>query len=355
MNRALKELYEKASFPVATVDRDCCITWANPSACQRYPALFCENGLQALTQLPDDRDLFVRCYQNQTAASFRPRQAEYRHLCFTLSPLPNQRELLVIVAEENTARVGSEGYVRAVSSYGLPALRSITGRLLDGLDAVRAGCLDLPHSVRDGLEEASRCCSEFLCVSDHFSLFSQLSDTHKARFTLCDTSGYFRELLAAVRQILGDQAPKVDIQGEYDLVLDHDLVGRTLLILLGITLEFGTEEPDTRILLTDEEMTLTVSVKVPPETNEEYIRSGLGLSVVEHVVALHKGTCSACCEDGHLSIVASFLSGKNESPLSVDIRSDRQYISDRFSMVYLEMDKFAHGKRSNGKSKGTSL
>lgn len=241
-----------------------------------------------------------------------------------------------------------------MAAHSVPALRDIVARLCVNLDSIRAGCINLPSSASVALDQATRCCSELICASDHLALYAELSGGRQPNFSICDTSAYFRELLDAVRRLLGTRAPQMEIRGHHSVLIDHDMVGRILLLLIANGLEHGDGDLSVSILLSPEEMTLTVSNHISAEAHGKTAGIGLGLTLVDMVASLHHGTCTVSDQDDHFVVVVTLPSAHGEEVSSISVRTETQYLTDRFSMVYLEMDKYARPKSSTDKKKSQS-
>ncbi len=339
MNDAAKKLYQKASFSVATVTRDGRVSWCNNAMHRDFPDLlkpgglasyirFAENWEQLAQSVEDNVPLTLTIFYNGSPLSlyFSPMPEKGEELLLTITRLP-----------VSSSSVNPSSW--RLTAQSVPVMQDIVSRLCMNLDSIRSGISDLSSPASVALEQASRCCSELLCEADRLALFNDLSCGRQPLFTHCNTANYFSELLNAVCRLLGEKAPRIDIRGRHDVTIDHELVGRSLLILISNGLEHDTGDLSVSLLLESDELTATVSNRIQEETPEEAFPDGLGFTLVHAVTDLHRGTFSTHCRNGRFTAVMT-LPSCTDTPSDVEVHSQTHYLTDRFSPVYLEMDKF---------------
>lgn len=352
-DKTIRELYEKAEFPVATVDANAYITWANTFAKENYPELFRRDGLRLLARFSDERMMIGRLVRNGIGATFRPRQMGYSHLQITLTPLPEtgKEMMLTLTADKKNnpvdARFGS-----GMIECAVPALRASVARVCENIDLARAG-IETDRSMSNAVAN----CGELLGGLSRLELFSLLSTGGAPYMTKSDTAKYFREIATAVDCVLKENAPEWVIEGEGELTIDHKLISRVFLMLIANALEHGDGELRALIRVADEHLTLNVSNKlregddpnvkdaVRPfvsisSAEKQNDRAGMGLTVAKLAINAHRGGMEVESKDGRFSVTLEIPDAKKRWPEKIAVMSAEEYISDRFSVVFLELGKY---------------
>jgi len=348
LNKAIKALYEKVPFPVATVDKNAYITWANDAAKKRYPVLLSREGLRSAARFAEEREKLSRLVKENRGASFCLRQEEA--LLFTFTPLPEGgKELLLTVSDKPEAN--TPGGLLAVA---VPHLREEVEHLFAGADNLFGGRKMSP-AVQKNVTALCELLAELTNSVDHMELYQGLAD-YAPSYAIGNTAGYFRELLDAVCRLLGENAPKTSVKGHGWIVTDYPLITRMLLLLLANALEHGAGEAAVT-LHTDEELSITVTnrlrqdVTFPAvdELTRDYVsvtngdvnhRLGIGLPLVKKIVSLLGGSLTLAAENGRFTVSAVLPSAKIENPVPCGMKSAEEYLSARYGMLYTELGKF---------------
>lgn len=352
-DKTIRELYEKAEYPVATVDANAYITWANTYAKENYPELFRRDGLRLLARFSDERLQIGRLVRNGIGATFRPKQIGYSDLQFTLTPLPQTgKEMMLTLSADKKNGSGDIRFGGGMIECTAPALRAAVSKVCENIDLARAGV-----ETERYMSKAIANCGELLGGISRLETYSFLSTGGTPYMTKSDTGRYFREMAAAIDRVLKENAPEWEITGEGELIMDHKLISQVLLMLIANALEHGKGDMRAKISVTEERLILNVSnlLREGESTDTENAvkpfvsisseetpndRAGLGLSIARLAARTHHGSMDVECKDGRFAVILEIPNTKRRWPERAAVMSADEYISDRFSPVFLELNRY---------------
>lgn len=352
-DKTIRELYEEAEYPVATVDANAYITWANTYAKENYPELFRRDGLRLLARFSDERMMISRLVKNGIGATFRPRQMGYSDLQITFTPLPQTgKEMMLTLTGDKKNNPVDARFGSGMIECAVPALRASVAKVCQNIDLARAG-IDTDASMSKAVAD----CGELLGVIGRLEAFSFLSTGGTPYMTKSDTGKYFREIAAAVDRVLKENAPQWDIQGEGELIMDHKLISHAFLMLIANALEHGDGELKATVNVSDEHLSLSVSNKLREGTEvdtENAVRpfvsidseerpndrAGMGLTIAKLAVRAHHGGMHVDCKENSFSVSLEIPNTKRRWPDRAAVMSADDYLSDRFSIVMTELGRF---------------
>ena len=349
MNKPIKELYENAPFPAATVDKNSYITWANARAKEKYPALFLRDGLRSLARFSDERELIGRLVKENVGATVRLRGTE---LAFTFTPLPEKGKEMLLTLSEGVKEPTDLGGGLLVSA--VPALRDTLSRLCETAETPTDK--RLPASVSGRFGSFRKELAALTGTTDHMALYAALENGLQPELRIGNTSHYFSELLAACCRLLGDKAPATSVHGHGWIVTDYPLAERLLLMLLANALEHGDGETSVTVE-TDGELRVAVKNRLRGEDNpftpEEWKtafvsftadapndRLGIGLTLSHEIAERLGGKLELSVEDGVFVAAAVLPSAPVEEPTPLKMKREADYLADRYGAVYAELMRF---------------
>ena len=346
-NKEIKELYSDVLYPVATVDANSYITWANKAAKELYPNLFRRDGLRRLARFSDERVLISRYVKNNIGATITPRQIGYTNLKLTLTPLPeNGREMLLTLSVDRKFSPIDTGFGAGMIACTMPKIRETMKKLCADIEA-------LGDDIGEHAQSAIKSAGEMINTADHLSLFSDLSLGAQPRATACDTQAYFGELADAVKSVLKDTDISFNVNCKEEVVVDHALVARAVLMLIANAVEHGSGKTQADISTSDGELIIKIrndatdaasidetQVVYPyfsgVEDEDGNDRVGIGLTLAQMIAKAHKGSLRIGTSDG-FEVTLTVPSERKRNVPATAMRSKNDYIADRFSPVMLEL------------------
>ena len=355
MNKDIKEMYEQARYPAALVDANSYILWANSAARETYPELFRRDGLRKLARFSDERTLISRLVRNGIGATLRPRQIGYTNLQLTFTPLPDTgKEMLLTVSADKKYAPCSAGFGAGIVACAAPAVRDAVAQVCDNIDLARGSDAE---NARKALNRALSCCSELVSTVDHMEMFAKLSSGGTPDFTVCDTAEYFSGLIDGVSRMLKTPRLTYNVKDGERLVIDHELMGRALLMLIANALEHGDGEISVNVTADEGELLMSVSngLKYDGAPSQDDVvkpyfsftedaagndRIGIGLTVVDLAAKAHGGSIEVSSKEGKFEVSVRVPSSRTDKAPDAVMRTEQQYIADRFSPISVEMEKY---------------
>jgi len=358
-------IYKSASVPVAVLDSNLMVEWANEAALKAHPSLSQGDGLFLLLPAPFSKDLLTRL---KTGFGEQPVEIPL--------PLSNCRLSLhaidpddpttgyLLHSLDDKAPGGSalhpEGAERLISVFS-SQFRAPISSISSSLSVLRANPLMEEHpELEEVLFNINQNCYQMLRGSINLTEYvRQQSMEVVLKRSMVDFKELLSQLCDAARIVTGHIGIPLSCELPDESILlscDQNRMVQAILQLIANSCRFTREGNEITVSLRQTDDSVVVSVRdrgvgIPSQVQEmvfdpyfsydpdgaPFAGMGLGLTVFKYTITLHGGTVGLS-SDAEGTTVFFTLPKKQEENLALSSpASVTDFLYDRFSPVYIQL------------------